>query len=54
MSRAVVQVALIGSSTAKPRMRCWMPVGRNRRSVRQLPLHGGSALHLQPRERSDC
>ena len=40
MSRAVVQVALIGSSTAKPRMRCSMPVGRNRRSVRQLPLHG--------------
>ncbi len=40
MSRAVVQVALVGSSAAEPRMRCSMPLGLNRRSVRQLPLHG--------------
>jgi len=40
MSGAVVQVALVGSSAAEPRMRCSMPLGLNRRSVRQLPLHG--------------
>ncbi len=45
MSRAVVQVALVGSSAAKPRMRCSMPLGLNRRRVRQLPLHG---IRLKP------
>lgn len=40
MSGAVVQVALLGSSAAEPRMRCSVPLGLNCRSVRQLPLHG--------------
>ena len=40
MSGAVVQVALVGSIAAEPRMRCLMPLGLNRRSVRHLPLHG--------------